>query len=290
MGTHNNPDLSRLSPMNHDIVGRKVNFDFSKGIEKYWAGDILLTRLFDSLQIGFPDGEKMFIQSVRYYRDLIQDPALLHDVKQFTFQEAQHGMEHMRYNELLKEQGIDADTMLSIFKGFITFFQKRFPKKFQLAVTVAAEHFTATLAEDFLDNELDVFADADEVMKAFYTWHGMEEVEHKAVAWEVYNSVAGGGYFTRISALGFLLLFTPMLIAAIGYMLYVDGKLLDIGVYRKGLHKILINPGFGIRIIPKIASYFRPGFEPWETGYPKIFQEWKKKYAENNDPMEALSL
>lgn len=289
MGAHKNPDLSSLAPVNHDIIGRKVNFDFSKEIEKYWAGDILLTRLFDSLQIGFPDGEKMFIQSVRYYRDLIKDPALLHDVKQFTFQEAQHGMEHMRYNELLKEQGIDAESMLSMFNWVITGFQKRFPKKFQLAVTVAAEHFTATLAEDFLENDLDVFSDADEVMKAFYTWHGIEEVEHKAVAWEVYDKVAGGGYFTRISAFGFLLLFSPMLIGAIAYMLYVDNKLLDIRVYRRGLHRIFINPGFGLRILPKVGAYFKPTFKPWETGYPKIFHEWKSKYALDNDPMEALA-
>ena len=77
-----------------DIVVRK-DLDFGimdEDIPKYWMnGDAFKTRVIDGVQMSFPDGERYFISSVRNFKDKISDPELLQAVKDFSFQEGQHG-------------------------------------------------------------------------------------------------------------------------------------------------------------------------------------------------------
>src|SRR3546814_11214797 len=69
--------------------------------------------------------------------------------------------------------------------------QRVLPPSVQLAVTAAAEHFTSVLAEQILAE--DSFADQDlpEDVKDLFRWHALEECEHKAVAYDVYQRCVG---------------------------------------------------------------------------------------------------
>ncbi len=46
------------------------------------------------------------IQSVRLFRDQIQDPDLKQRVADFIRQEAQHGIAHDKMNQVMKDQGM----------------------------------------------------------------------------------------------------------------------------------------------------------------------------------------
>src|SRR5207244_3358365 len=63
--------------------------------------------------------------------------------------------------------------------------------KGHLAVTIALEHFTAIMADAMLTND-GVLEGADPRMAALWRWHAIEETEHKAVAFDVYKTVAPG--------------------------------------------------------------------------------------------------
>ncbi|MCA9514838.1 MAG: metal-dependent hydrolase, partial [Myxococcales bacterium] len=52
-----------------------------------------------------------------------------------------------------------------------------------LATTAAMEHYTAIMAENALRNGL--LAPAHPTMRAFLHWHAAEEIEHRAVAFDV---------------------------------------------------------------------------------------------------------
>ena len=108
----------------HPIVPReKLDFGLDDSIPKYWfGGDAFKTRFFDAMSLIFPPGEKFFMTCVRDFRDQINDPKLLQDIKDFNRQEAQHGMVHRQDNDRLRKQGIDvflrtlADRMRAISK------------------------------------------------------------------------------------------------------------------------------------------------------------------------------
>jgi predicted metal-dependent hydrolase len=58
-----------------------------------------------------------------------------------------------------------------------------------LTATTALEHFTATIASQLLVNNHIQELMSDETMKTMWLWHAIEENEHKAVAYDVFEGV-----------------------------------------------------------------------------------------------------
>ncbi len=273
-----------------NIVPRRTQFDFSD-VPVYWnGGDPVLTRFFDALSVNFPDGERFFIQSVRNYEDRIVDPQLKKDVKSFIRQEAQHGIVHDQYNAAMAAQGVAVDLILANQIAVIGFIQKYLPKKYQLALTAAAEHLTATMGESFVGVGRDdsVFAGAHPAMQAMYMWHGVEEVEHKAVAFDVYQQAAGGGYLNRASALIFITLGVHFTVGSIlWHMLKVDGLGGRPMVIARGLYRLYGPRGYLTRMVLPFLAWFRPGFHPYDSGVPEKVSRWLAEYDRHQDPAEA---
>ena len=277
---------TKQTPKTHTLVSRTVEFPF-EDVPKHWQGGVFATRMFDAMQLAFPDGERMFIQSVRNYINEIDNPELKEQVKHFIFQEGQHGKSHTEFTDHLTSQGLKVQPSVKQIKKLLQLFQDKTPKKFQLAATVAAEHLTATLGEHMFDEYDNLLKDAHPTMRAFYLWHGVEEVEHKAVAWDVYENVAGGGYFTRATAMALLypLAIAPLTVGTMA-MMYVDGEL-NTKEVKKGMSMMFGRKGLWSNTFPKVMKFYKPNFHPWETGYPKRFHKWKEVYSKTNDPIAA---
>ncbi|MFO0692943.1 MAG: metal-dependent hydrolase [Polyangiales bacterium] len=270
------------------ITVRRPSFDVSN-VPVWWnGGDPVMTRFFDALAVHFPEGERFFIQSVRNFQDRIEDPGLKGDVQAFFKQEAQHGLAHDAYNAVMSAQGVHVDAILSQMKQVLRFAQRHLPHDQQLALTAAFEHITATLGEGFLEGDGAMLVRADPVMRAMFLWHGVEEVEHKAVAFDVYQRVVGGGYITRATA---LVVGTALVHVIVGrvmwHMLKVDGVAGDPRVVARGLWRLYGPRGHLTRLVRPYLAWFRPGFHPWDTGVPDKVQEWLAAYETNRDPMAA---
>src|SRR5690606_37931981 len=98
-------------PMNGASVGippRHIDFQLPETMPKYfYAGNATATTFFAMLSGFFPPGERYFMDSVRYFRDRISDKQQRAAISGFMGQEAIHGREHDRLNELLSERGFD---------------------------------------------------------------------------------------------------------------------------------------------------------------------------------------
>jgi uncharacterized protein len=274
------------------VVRKDLDFGLSSDdTPKYWMhGDPYKTRVMDAVQATFPDGERYFITSVRAFRDQIKDPELLQAVKDFSMQEGQHGMVHTRYNQRLGRQGIPIDSFTEHTQQITEWRLKHLSAKYNVAMTAAFEHFTAMMAELFFAEKA-VLKGADERMRALFAWHAVEEMEHKAVAFDVMQKVAHVGYFTRVLAMTHAAAaFSLYILIAPWFMLRADGmsRWQRIKAYAKGASwQLSPRSGVFLRLLPMLATYYRPGFHPNHQKTVHNYDAWIKAYAADQDPMVA---
>ena len=171
----------------HDIPRRDIQFPLTEVASPDWfSGDSYLSAYCDGLSVFFPPGERFFIRSVAHYLpELTAYPALKADIRGFMSQEALHTREHETYNNLLRGFGYPIDQMEQ--RAIAELAMVKSPLH-QLAFTVALEHLTATLAHLVLRDD-GIFANAPEAYRNLWTWHCLEEMEHKGVAFDVYRIV-----------------------------------------------------------------------------------------------------
>lgn len=275
------------------IVPRKApDFGFDDTLPKYWfAGDPFKTRFFDAMSTMFPEGEKYFIRSVRAYKDRITDPALAQAVKDFTYQEAQHSIAHGLFNDRLKAQGIDVDRFERAMRGYLNYVTKYLPPSVNLANTAAAEHLTAIISHVWTRD--DIQRDSDPRMRALLYWHGVEEIEHKAVAFDVLQQVAKAGYLTRVLTMAYETVSFPLSVHLfMDEMLRVDGfsRWQRARMWAKGLRWLYGPGGLMHSLLPSYLSYFRPGFHPWQEGQMETYHQWRQVYERTGNPLSAADM
>lgn len=283
--------MSHTTAQAPQIVPReRMDFKLDSTIPKYWfRQDAFKTRAMDGMQVSFPDGERFFISCVRAFKEQITDPELAQHVKDFTRQEAQHGMVHTKYNAMLAEQGMPIAEMLTFQKARMARYHRRFSPRFNLALTAAFEHFTALLAETFFGRAA-VMEGADARMKAVFAWHAIEEMEHKAVVFDVMTKVAKIGYAMRCAAMLYgtwetmvlMFKYSDMLLQADGFSWFQRKAMIV-----RNLGWMLGTRGVLTGLLPQIVAYFKPGFHPNDIPNMHNYQNWVDAYQHTNDPVRA---
>ena len=266
-------------PAARPLKVRRMSFDTEEGIARrhFADGDLVMSHIVSVLSGLFPEGEDYFVRSVRAFRDQVQDPELKAQVAGFIGQEAIHGREHRHLNDRLRELGylshvVDRFTKLSL--GL----DERFaPPEYRLAVTAALEHYTATLAEVLLgDPEARAQLDDDEI-KAILLWHAVEESEHKAVAFDVYQSVCGDQRLRRLAmnliSVGFIGSATAFTLVSLAR----DPASRDLRRLGRSLARIPRSPWLSAEVRDRIRDYNRPDFHPNDHDATALLEEWRAR-------------
>lgn len=203
--------MAERAPRARKIPVRAMGFPFDRSIRRFWLfGSPHATHLANGLNLLFPDGERFFIRSVKHYMDQVSDdPELVERIRGFFGQEGRHGHEHERLNRILEQQGYDFEDFLKWYRRIAyELIEPNAPPALRLSVTAAAEHLTASLAHRALTRNL--LDHAHPVVADLLRWHAAEEIEHKSVAFDVFQRV-DGRYHVRalgmFAALGLLLFF-----------------------------------------------------------------------------------
>lgn len=242
------------------VTPRRPSFSF-EGVPRHWFADsAAVTHLVNGVCLLFPAGERFFVRSVRHYEDRITDPELSAAVRAFYKQEGAHAGAHEKFFARLEEQGFDVEDLLERYEKLaFELMERRFPPSVRLSVTVALEHFTAIMAENALTDGL--LDEAHPEMRRLLAWHAAEEIEHKAVAFDVLQEVAPS-YALRIFG---LLLATASLA---GFWAWATRRLLqqdgvDRATARADLGRVRRERPIARRVFLRgIREYLRPSFHP----------------------------
>ena len=269
----------------------RSNLDFKlTDVPRYWfAGDPFLTRMFDALSLTFPDGERYFIQSVRLFRDQIQDPDLKQRVADFIRQEAQHGIAHDKMNQIMKDQGMPVDQFIQRLNKVFKFELKYRSPQYNIAMTAAAEHLTALMAETFY-GEKETLQDAHPYVRALFAWHAIEEMEHRDVAFDVMQQVGNVPEVTRKMA---LVLTTGLMFGFTLYranvMLKCDGfnRTQRLKMNVRGLQWLFGKQGKLRKMQSQYRDWFKPDFHPSQHPIIAQYDVWIDTLAQTGDPIQA---
>lgn len=258
---------------------RRMHFDL-EAAPRYWhSGSPFLTHFFTAMSLLFPGGETFFIDSVRSFDDQITDPLLREQVKGFIGQEAQHTHHHRVYDRLMTRRGVPVARYEGWIESILQFVRKWLPEKAQLAVTITLEHFTAVFA-NLLLTEPKFTEGMDPNVRRLWLWHAVEETEHKAVAYDVYQQVSGS-YWLRALMMVRIMLGFPFGITLFQFLLLAgDRKLGGLRDIARGVPIIWGKGGLVRSVIPGLATFYRRDFHPWQKDNRGLIQEWAEQEGE----------
>ncbi|MFN3586070.1 MAG: metal-dependent hydrolase [Moraxellaceae bacterium] len=201
-------ESTSASHTGHALPQRKVSFDFSNTPLHWLPGDAFTSHFINEIHMILPAGEFWFCRVYKEALPEVTDPQLRDDVKGFIRQEAVHGRAHSEaIKNFLDAHGMETRSYL---RGVEWLFGRLLDSKplgislpgplarlwlrFRLGIIASIEHFTCILGKYVIEQRY--FDQGDPVMVDMLRWHGAEEIEHRSVAFDLYQHL-GGGYVAR---------------------------------------------------------------------------------------------
>lgn len=269
---------------------RKLNVDLSQGFDRHWfknekgQGDAFRTAYYNALSMTFPAGEQLFIDSVkRMQPKLPQKPehASMHEtIRDFCAQEATHRHVHAQFNQHLEKQGLKNHVEARIWARFKRY--EHINPIHHLGVTAANEHYTAVMSDALLRNPA-YTEHMIPAMRQVWRWHALEETEHKAVAFDLYNAVGGGHRWrVRYFVYGTMILLADVMRQTINN-LWHDGTLFKPSTWVSAAQFLLGRPSRGGGWIwattRPLLAYFRKDFHPNRHDNRDLAQGYAQSHA-----------
>jgi predicted metal-dependent hydrolase len=269
---------------------RDLRFARDARMARWWCnGDPIATAWMNSLSASFPRGEALFVESVKAFRNGAP-PKLEREIRAFIQQEVNHSREHLAFNRAASEAGYDLSAMDARIAANNARVRSR-PPIVQLAVTIALEHFTAMFAHLFLSDPK-AFFDPNGEQAALWRWHAIEEIEHKAVAYDTFlHATRGWPRFRR-----WKLKATVMLLITQRFVHHRSRDALDLlsqdgiagwRVKARIVWYLFGKPGALRRTFPAWLAYFMPGFHPWNRDDRALIERYDSEFADAAMPQSS---
>ena len=276
------PAKPMTTPAEVTVTPRNLHFDTSAAKGEAWmGGDPVATAVFNALSLTFPEGERLFMDAVRHYRGQLTGK-LAADAQAFIAQEAIHTREHVGLNAGLDRDHYPLAAIEAEMKGRLEFLRSRGPMA-MLGVTIALEHFTAMMADLFLDNPALWAGTRPEIVR-LWQWHAMEETEHKGVAFDVFLEATKDwtpkqrfALRRRVMILS-TFFFTRNITAYASRLLVADG-MNPLVARARVLNYLFGKPGLFRKSWRAYGDWYRADFHPWNHDNRGKLEQWRGMFA-----------
>lgn len=182
-----------------DITVRRVRFEFPESLDDVLPGNDLVEESYlVAFSLTMPALEPYLIRTCRAVAPRVTDAALAGDLDAFIGQEAQHFQNHRRVNEMvLRQLGEPAASKLRGILDELDAEYHRFTKersdRFNLVYAEGFEAMTCAMAMTMYEEALRGTSAQTSfgAWRALWAWHAAEEIEHRTVAFGVYEYLVG---------------------------------------------------------------------------------------------------
>ena len=263
---------------NDRMTIRRPAFDYPSPMPGQWnARRPEFSHIVNAASLAMPYLEPYLIKSMRKARDEIQDPALLKALDEYVAQESMHYRQHRRFNDTLQARGYRCLEALE--KRMAADYERLGRERslaFNLAYAEGFESMALAIGEMLIEDRVHLFGDSESSVATLVLWHFVEEIEHKNVAFDVFEHVAGG-YFRRVHGFLFATAHIFMLTRA-GYraLLQEDGLWSDLRS-RLALARLLAR--IFTHLTPRLLRILVPGYSPRQVADPPWALAWARLFA-----------
>jgi hypothetical protein len=260
---------------------RRVRFSWPEDQSPVWTPKVPeLAIAANAVSLLMPHAEPFVVAATRaaLSEGLVSDPDVAAQAQAYAAQEAQHHAQHHHYNRVLvgRYRGLARVDRLI---GATFRFLRRRSTRFGLAFAAGFETI-AFVAARWVDRHLRLLRDGDPAATTLFLWHLAEEVEHKRVAFDVYQASGGGrlryAWATTVAAL----ILAAGAFAGSLVMLAGEGRAL-----RPSSHLRLAgwSLSFVFVALPVMVVSALPGHHPDQLADPAGLEHW----LEHLDPQTA---
>ncbi len=248
-------------------------------IEPRWfKHDSFATLFFNASSVSIPEAERFLVITVREALPHIQSVSLREKIQTIIHEETAHSRVHDAYNMYLGAHGFPVKKYEEEFITWSIFLQTRFSLMTRLAICATIEHFTACVSRQILDTGILEGEDVDERMDRVWTWHALEELDHRSTVFDVY--VAMGGTWRQrvwsafIGSILFMYIHNRCLLA----FLRRKKLLRRWRTWRLGLPFLFGKRGVYRHFIPDWFKFFRVRFHPNSIPIRNVLKKQLRHY------------
>ncbi len=263
------------------IVVRQMDFDFPDDIDPVVvAGNPEESYLLIGLSLLLPHLEPYLIRTMKEAKKLVRNEKLIDDLERFSAQEGQHYRQHMRFNDAIRLQGFPE---LASLEKSLSEDYKRFSKtrslRFNLAYAEGFEALTTASARFSFERPTD--QETLPAVSELFSWHMLEELEHRTVAFDIYDHVCGG-YFYRIVAGLYAQWHMSRFIGRVRkYMIEADPAAIERCGGKEGMRarRRAASPELRKKFLPKLLKTYLPSYTPHDIPFEAELQEMATRYS-----------
>ena len=265
-----------------EMTIRRMEFAFQPDMDLVFVkDDPEMSFMFLGAWMMLPYLEPFLIRTMRDALPLVRDPQLKEDLKRFCAQEGEHYKQHARANELLRALHPSYEALLPLEKELdaeLKDFTRNKPLKFKLAYAEGFESMTSAMSR--AQFEVGLYDRTDSPLADLAKWHVMEELEHRSVAFDVYEHIVGSWFYRMKQSLlsqkhylGWVKRFRDVLVAPQGE-LFAAYDTPEIRARRKAFNNHYLRRG-----IPRVLATYMPWYNPAKVDLPEQFQIAREHYS-----------
>ena len=280
---------NRPHPMDAIQVRRlKFAFDQVQTSDLVWSRTHPEFSIFiNALGVHVPHFERFLVAVLREVRGDLADPKLVQDVQAIIGQEAYHAFNFEGWTRRLNQHYSQLPAIDAHAKNYFLRALETGSRKFKVGFVAGYETFTFLAGMIILDRYDRYMADADPTIRALWVWHQVEEVEHGAVAFDVYKACYADDEWYRRKMV--LLAFVHIVWET--FKCYAEMIRVE-GYYRKPWQAVkawlfFVRFGFdlGYAALPVLSASYHPRTHPLcNQAQNKIALAWRLRMAAGADP------
>ena len=263
------------------ITVRHMPFEFPDDIDPVFIdGDHKQSFAFIAGSLLLPHLEPYLIRSMKAAEKHVTNPDVLEGLKKFASQEGQHYQMHKKFNATIRRAGFPG---LEALEQELSDDYRRFTStkslRFNLAYAEGFEALTMNAVKHMM--EPNGFGDDLPVFMQMVEWHFVEELEHRTVAFDVYDHVCGGYFYRLVVGAWAQWHFTRWIRRVTNYMLKANPQ------PKRGAKKVAkgMEAGPSIRsasvgnLMPGLLRIYLPNYSPHDVEISPGIQILADKYT-----------